>query len=336
MLAFLMWCAATASKSSAAIVMQEGLWRSRATAHAERVRGILGGMTPSEASAAKENPIANFIFTYYYGFKPNDLTRWSPGAGVPLRVEGCNMASAKEVLARGDWIEGEGTLELGPQRHPKNLPSLEHTRETMFATSRRLPVRTCFGLHEWAMLYGDDDSSSRFQKNMPLRVTQAQLNAVVDAPGAMQCTHFDAFRFFTEDAKPLNIHRDLARERQPDYEQPGCVHASMDLFKYALRIFPTIPSELLADALSVALEARVLDMRASPYDLGSAFPPGNEFGIDPTPVAVETQAGRKQYADLQLKLSTRAAPIRAKLIDAYDRFLLERRRLLSMTKMRDH
>ena len=35
-------------------------------------------------------------------------------------------------------------------------------------------------------------------------------------------------------------------------EQPGCVHAHMDLLKMALRISPYLEAELLADCLEVA------------------------------------------------------------------------------------
>lgn len=37
--------------------------------------------------------------------------------------------------------------------------------------------------------------------------------------------------------------------------------------RWAIKIFPFIPSELLADALELAIQAREVDMRASPYDL---------------------------------------------------------------------
>lgn len=171
------------------------------------------------------------------------------------------------------------------------------------------------------MLYDDGRSKcSRFQ-SLPLRVTQAEVNAVVETPGALQCTHFDAFRFFAPGAKPLNVHTSLSRKQQPRREQPGCVHANMDLIKYALRLSPAIRSELLGEALAVAIEARILDMRASPYDLTGVFPPENGFGIDPSPVAVETQSGRKLYAELQLALAAKAAPVRDELIQAYERYL---------------
>lgn len=314
------------------IALQEKVWRLRASAHVQRIHGLFGGISPVEAATTcRQNPIFNFIFTYYFGYKPSDLTRWSPGAHIELSIEG-DVAAVKQLLARADWTvkpdrRGKGSvIFLDMSLHQrKKIDSLKHAHNTLIATARRLPVRTCFGLHEWAMLYDTGDinsaTSGRFQKDLPLRVTQSELNAVVEAPGALQCSHFDAYRFFTDGAKPKNLHTDLSRERQELYEQPGCVHATMDLFKYALRLAPMLPSEVLADALEIAIEARILDMRASPYDLTAAFTSDNPLGIDPSPVMVETQSGRKQYAELQFALACKAAPIRQALIKAYERYL---------------
>lgn len=47
----------------------------------------------------------------------------------------------------------------------------------------------------------------------------------------------------------------------------GCVHAAMDLFKYAYQLYPFVSSDLLRDCLELAITARKLDMRASPYDV---------------------------------------------------------------------
>lgn len=317
--------------SISGVALQEKVWRSRASDHVQRIHGLFGGISPVEAATScRHNPIFNFIFTYYFGYKPSDLTRWSPGAHIELSIEG-DVSAVKQLLARADWAvkpnrSGKGSrifLDMSVHRG-KKLQSLKHAHNTLVATSRRLPVRTCFGFHEWAMLYDSSGEhsaiSGRFQKDLPLRVTQSELNAVVEAPGALQCSHFDAFRFFSDGAKPKNLHTGLSRERQDLYEQPGCVHATMDLFKYALRLAPMLPSELLADALAIAIEARVLDMRASPYDLTAAFTTDNDLGIDPSPVMVETQSGRKQYAELQFTLACKAAPIRRALIEAYERY----------------
>ena len=50
-------------------------------------------------------------------------------------------------------------------------------------------------------------------------------------------------------------------------EQPGCLHANMDLYKWAGKLAPFTPGDLLLDCFELARDIRELDMRASPYDL---------------------------------------------------------------------
>ena len=112
----------------------------------------------------------------------------------------------------------------------------------------------------------------------------------------VHCTHHDAFRFFTAAARPRNA---LAPTRadQVANEQPGCLHATMDLYKWACKLAPATPSELIADCFELAVAVRELDMRASPYDLA-------ELGYPP--VRIETPAGRAEYARAQAAFAPRA------------------------------
>jgi hypothetical protein len=122
----------------------------------------------------------------------------------------------------------------------------------------------------------------------------------------VRCTHVDAFRFFTPEAVPLN-ELQPTRESQPDLEQPGCLHATMDLYKWAAKYVALVGSDLVADAFGLARDARRLDMQAAPYDLGS-------LGYEPVPV--ETADGRAEYVRRQRELVDRAIPLRARLTDA--------------------
>ena len=54
----------------------------------------------------------------------------------------------------------------------------------------------CFGLHEWAMVY----RTPEHRHAVPLRLGQAGTDAVVEQ-GELCCTHIDAFRFFTPEAR---------------------------------------------------------------------------------------------------------------------------------------
>ena len=139
----------------------------------------------------------------------------------------------------------------------------------------------------------------------PLRLGAEGTDAVVRA-WPIRCSHYDAFRFFTPGARPLNKLAPTLATRV-EHEQPGCVHANMDLFKWAMKAQPWVPAELAADAFEVAHDARTVDMRASPYDFSA---------IGLRPIAIETADGRAEYEAEQRRLAARAEPVRARLIAA--------------------
>ena len=140
----------------------------------------------------------------------------------------------------------------------------------------------------------------------------------------LRCSHFDAYRFFTEPATRRNAEQ-LTRDSQVATEQPGCVHAAMDCYKWAFKLGPLVESELVMDCLELAADARALDMRASPYDL-------RDYGFEP--IAIETPAGRAEYVRAQQDVAERAAPLRASLADRCD--LLLRRQLTAARSNRSY
>ena len=153
---------------------------------------------------------------------------------------------------------------------------------------------------------------------MSILDSRSLLSQVIDSVTEqlpLRCTHFDAFRFFAKGAQPLNaLH--LTREAQLQKEQPGCIHAIMDLFKFAYMIYPLCSAELLRSCLKIATKARFIDMRASPYDV-SAYAGCEEA------LCVETAAGRAQYAREQEGLFVEAQPLRRALLEVYDAALLQ-------------
>ena len=96
----------------------------------------------------------------------------------------------------------------------------------------------------------------------PLRLSPQEIAQVVDSEG-LRCTHFDAFRFFTPSATPLNRIQ-LTRQNTDEHDQKGCLHVAMDLYKYAYKLAPWSSGELIADAFLLACKARQIDMRAQP------------------------------------------------------------------------
>jgi hypothetical protein len=164
-------------------------------------------------------------------------------------------------------------------------------------------------MHEWAMVYRLSPDDVR-HRAWPLRLGGDGTDAVVEGH-RLACSHFDAFRFFTDDARPLNTLQP-GRDDRPAFEQPACLHAGMDLYKHAFRLSPMVGSDLVADCFELAREIRVLDMRASPYDLS---------GLGLTPVRVETADGKQEYAAAQQAFAERGGPLRSRLVAACERLL---------------
>jgi hypothetical protein len=164
-------------------------------------------------------------------------------------------------------------------------------------------------MHEWAMVYRLAEDETRHAA-YPLRLGPDGTDTVVEGH-RIACSHFDAYRFFTAPARPLNTLDPQAHDR-PAYEQPACLHAGMDLYKHAFRLSPLVPSELVADCFELARDIRVLDMRASPYDL-------SELGYEA--LRIETTEGKQEYVAAQREFAERGAPLRRALTAECERLL---------------
>ncbi|WP_019925746.1 hypothetical protein [Nocardia sp. BMG111209] len=285
-------------------VLPEPEWRARAATHRLRVDALIGAYLDRRAAGTK-HPVIDFLFTYY-GHKSAQLRRWHPGYGVAL-------ANAAEFASARGYHEGPdgGSRTADPAFLLARRDTVAFVADLLRATASRPAQLSCFGLHEWAMVYRTDEVRHR---QLPLRLGPHGTDAVVDSM-PLRCTHFDAYRFFTPAAAPRNA-EPLTREDQVHREQPGCLHATMDLYKWGFKLVPLIDSDLLLDCFELACAARDLDMRASPYDLS---------GLGYAPVPVETPAGRAEYVREQSRLADRAAPLRARLLDATADLLAEAR-----------
>ena len=284
--------------------LDRATWTARAAAHAARVEPFVGPHLARRADGVP-HPVHDFLFTYY-SQRPSQLRRWHPGYGVAL----ADAAEYDDAKGYGRLGEATGVTReyVAAQR-----PLLEAMHRLLVATASRPAHTGCFGLHEWAMVYRADET----RHDRPLRLGREGTDAVVSSH-RIACSHFDAFRFFTDPARPLNTLQP-GRDDRPAYEQPGCLHAGMDLYKHAFRLSPMIPAELVADAFELAWEIRILDMRAAPYDLtGTTLDPAGEPW---TPVRIETLEGKQEYAAAQRGFAEQAAPIRQRLITECERLL---------------
>ena len=285
-------------------------WRPLADAHAARVDALVAPHLARRAGQVR-HPVHDFLFTYY-SQRPAQLRRWHPGFGVALEDadEHAGLKGYEQVeSARGAGRAGAArSTRVTEEYVASQRPLLEQLHALLSATADRAPQFGCFGLHEWAMVHRSADFGTRH--DWPLRLGQEGTDAVVESH-RIGCSHFDAFRFFTPSARPLNTVQP-GRDDRAAFEQPGCLHAGMDLYKHAFRLSPMVPSELVADCFELAREIRVLDMRAAPYDLA-------DLGFEP--VLIETPEGKAAYVEAQRSFAEQGAPLRARLVAECERLL---------------
>ncbi len=276
--------------------LDESTWRERQLAHEARVRQWTD---PHQARAARgeKHPVHDFLFNYY-AFRPSWLRRWHPGVGVAI-----GGSAARDFLKWRDYRETAEGVAVDPSTMPAQRRETVVWLHHLLATMQERPAFFgCFGLHEWAMVYREDNDNVR-HASWPLRFPPQEIARIVERQ-TLCCTHYDAFRFFTPPARPLNRWQPT-REAVSVNEQRGCLHANMDLYKWSSKLAPFSPSELVADAFALARDIREVDMRASPYDL-------RDLGFPPIPI--ETPEGRAEYEDAQRVFTARGQPLRQRLI----------------------
>lgn len=286
-------------------------WLQLEAAHHQRVRRYSEPYL-ARRSAGRKHPVEDFLFTYYTQ-KPGQLLRWHPGDGVVL--------SGPKAAERAGWkyyrMLDDGELAdagLPPGTQAVTFDRLQFLAErkdaVQFAgiilsgTAARPGQFGCFGLHEWAMVYRQDKFDLRHEY-LQLRLGSAGTDAVVEE-NRIRCSHFDAFRFYTPDAVPLN-ELTPTRENQRTMEQPGCLHANMDLYKWAYKLAPALPSELVMHCFELSWRIRVMDMQASPYDLA-------EWGYPA--IRIETPQGKAEYVEHQRAFAAESQELRARLLAA--------------------
>jgi len=281
----------------AVTVLDREEWLPLAAAHRARAETATGTHLARRRAGLK-HPVEDFLFDYY-SFRPSLLLRWHPGPGVALR----------EAPEHAGWpgyltVAGAATLDVASFRGRRDK-AVRFVHDLLVRTHARPAVFGCFGLHEWAMVYRQEPRAVRHQ-SLQLRLGAAGTDAVVEAH-EIRCTHHDAFRFFTPEAAPRNVHQP-DRDHQADNEQPGCLHGgAMDLYRWSFKLSPGIPSDLVMDCFDLARRARVLDMRSSPYDVSS---------LGYSPIRIETSEGKAEHVREQRAVSEAAAPLRSRLIDA--------------------
>ncbi|WP_390887938.1 3-methyladenine DNA glycosylase [Candidatus Mycobacterium wuenschmannii] len=290
--------------NQARVLLSVEQWTIRARDHALRAESFVAPHA-KRAQVGEPHPVWDFLFSYY-SLRPRQLRCWHPGYGVALAGD----EAIRRYRGRRGYTAGASSVTVARDFLLSRLDTITFVAGLLRSTARRPAQLNCFGLHEWAMVYRSGDVR---HDRVPLRLGAAGTDTVVEAEtaGPLRCSHFDAFRFFTPEAAPRNAGAP-SRATQQDWEQPGCLHANMDLYKWSYKLSPLIDSELLLDCLELAAAAREVDMRASPYDL-------SDYGYAPIPV--EDAAGRAEYVRCQKAIATRAEPLRAALLARCDLLL---------------
>ncbi|GAA4627167.1 hypothetical protein GCM10023113_27040 [Cellulomonas oligotrophica] len=279
-------------------VLEPAAWQPLADAHAARADAFTVGHR-ERRSRHERHAIEDFLYEYY-PTRPAQLRRWHPGAGVRLAPG----PDGPPPHAGWRWYRthDDGTVGLDVEAFLADRgEGVRFVADLVARTGARPAATGCFGLHEWAMVYRQGEH----RHPLPLRLGQDGTDAVVEAH-RIRCTHIDAFRFFTPAAAPRNTLQPT-RATQPALEQPGCLHANMDLYKWALKLGPLAPGDLLLDAFDLARRIRVLDMRASPYDCTT-------YGL--APVEIDTPDGKAEYVAAQRAFAAESQALRTRLLRA--------------------
>ena len=277
-------------------VLSTSQWQARADAHLARVQQYTSPWRERRSRKAV-HPVYDFMFQYYH-YSPGKLETWHPDAHEQL----LDSPEARDRFPEPWYVAEHGVIRRdATARSVDECAQLAQTLHVLRTTQARSANFGCYGMHEWAMVYGGHDV--RHAEIAPLRLSQHDVDTFVRSRPVV-CSHFDAFRFFAPDAKPFN-RVPLTWAARYDSEQPGCIHANMDLYRWAYTSMPWIGSDLLWECFALAVELRVLDMEAGPYDL-------RELGF--APVCVETAAGREEYQQRQRALAARAGELRGQLI----------------------
>ena len=278
--------------------LQLDQWQQLAEKHRIKVKQWTVPYRRRKASH-QQHPVLDFLFTYY-PFSLGKLEQWHPGYGIQLE---CDKKRPERYQTK-HYQQLESIVSLSTDAlSDKELARLQWIHNLLCLTQTRTPNFACHGLHEWAMVYQGQDI--RHRESTPLRLAQDEIDHLVSTR-TITCSHFDAYRFFSPGALTLNKLKPTLDGRQ-DSEQCGCLHTNMDLYKWASKCMPWVGSDLLWQCFKLALKARELDMRASPYDL-------SEYGYDP--VKIETPEGRAEYEIHQREISQLSRPLRQSIIDA--------------------
>ena len=147
-------------------------------------------------SRHEKHPVHDFLFEYYE-FRPSHLVRWTPGFDVALESATRPRRSSGPTSSPSD-----SGLSLPASRVPGTPPRLSGMGDRV---PRNRPRPASPPSAAWGCTSGRWSIAIRASgtRKCPLRLRREETDAVVESQ-PLRCTHFDAFRFFSPAASPLN------------------------------------------------------------------------------------------------------------------------------------
>lgn len=134
------------------MILTRAEWTAREQEHQERADALTAAHR-ERAARREKHPVWDFLFTYY-AYKPAQLRRWHPGAGVTL-ADAAERTGWRWYRVDGDDVTPDAGI------FAADKPELAGLVERMLRRTASRPGQFgCFGLHEWAMVYRQDESAS--------------------------------------------------------------------------------------------------------------------------------------------------------------------------------
>ena len=196
-----------------------------------RSRRRLRPAAPRPSRDQVKHPVHDFLFTYY-SHRPAQLRRWHPGYGVGWLEDAASTTGSRATPATRSRVT---TAYVASQRPLLTAAAPAADRDGRPRPAARLlrPARVGDGATARRRT-GPGTPTGRCGSG-PRAPTRSSSRTGSPAPTSTPSASSP------RPARPLNTLQP-GRDDRPAFEQPGCLHAGMDLYKHAFRLTPMVRS----------------------------------------------------------------------------------------------
>ena len=121
----------------------------------------------------QKHPVDDFLFEYYK-LTPGKLRQWHPGHLVAMLDVPDDLCASYAGSAEFLVDLTSGTVQADKSRFERRAGPVRRSVEILQRASGRAAKFSCFGMHEWAMVYGTDPAQIRHSDEQ-LRLPPAQI-----------------------------------------------------------------------------------------------------------------------------------------------------------------